>query len=91
VPHGSICAGIIAGRPAGGQRIVTGVAPRARLMILRGRATLRFYEYAVLDGADIILLRRLSSVAPDGGGTAAAEAVCGPRRVPGLDLDLAGR
>ena len=54
VPHGSICAGIIAGRPADGQKFVTGVAPRARLMILRGRATLRSYEYAVLNGADIL-------------------------------------
>jgi subtilisin family serine protease len=56
IPHGSICGGIIAGRPASQKRIVTGIAPRARLMILRGMGYLKAYEYALLHGADVISL-----------------------------------
>jgi subtilisin family serine protease len=52
--HGTVCAGIIAGRPVPGQRLVTGVAPRARLMVLKGMGYLRAYEYALLHGADVL-------------------------------------
>lgn len=34
--HGSMCAGIVAGRPLNSKKLITGVAPRARLMVLRG-------------------------------------------------------
>ncbi len=54
VPHGSACGGIIAGRPAAPKGIVTGVAPRARLMMLRGMGYLRSYEYALEMGADVL-------------------------------------
>lgn len=54
LPHGSICAGIVAGRPAGPKRTVTGIAPRARLMILRGMGYLKAYEYALAEGADVL-------------------------------------
>jgi subtilisin family serine protease len=54
--HGSACAGIIAGRPNNRARLVTGVAPRARLMILRGMGYLKGYEYALDHGADVISL-----------------------------------
>lgn len=53
-PHGSMCAGIIAGRPFGEPRTLTGVAPRARLMSLRGGGQLRAYEYALTHGADVL-------------------------------------
>jgi subtilisin family serine protease len=54
VPHGSICAGIIAGRPAGKTRLITGVAPRAQVMVLRGSGHLKAIEYALAEGADVI-------------------------------------
>lgn len=54
LPHGSMCGGIVAGRPLNQRRIVTGVAPRAKLMILRGMGYLKAYEYALANGADII-------------------------------------
>ena len=55
--HGTLCAGIIAGRPADRRRkrpIVTGVAPRAKVMPLVGLGHLRAYEYAVSNGADVL-------------------------------------
>jgi subtilisin family serine protease len=52
--HGSFCGGIIAGRPTAEQPMVTGVAPRARLMVIRGTGRLRAYEYALANGADIL-------------------------------------
>lgn len=54
LPHGSICAGIIAGRPEPKSRIITGIAPRARLMVLRGMGYLKAYEYALANGADVM-------------------------------------
>ena len=35
--HGSMCAGIVAGRPINRMKMITGLALRARLMILAGR------------------------------------------------------
>jgi len=55
-PHGSMCAGIIAGRPFNGLNLLTGVAPRARLMVLRGMGYLKAYEYALAHGADVLSL-----------------------------------
>lgn len=53
--HGTMCAGIIVGRPDGEEeKIVTGVAPRARVMPLVGSGQLRGYEYALENGADIL-------------------------------------
>ncbi len=52
--HGTMCAGIIVGRAAGEPGIVTGLAPRARLMVLRGMGRLDGYEYAALHGADVL-------------------------------------
>ncbi|MEZ5990327.1 MAG: S8 family serine peptidase [Planctomycetota bacterium] len=54
MPHGSICAGIVAGRPHPGKPLITGVAPRARLMVLQGMGSLRAYEYALANGADVM-------------------------------------
>jgi subtilisin family serine protease len=54
VPHGSICAGIIAGRPTNKIRQITGVAPRAQLMVLRGNGHLKALEYALAAGADVL-------------------------------------
>jgi subtilisin family serine protease len=54
MPHGSACAGIIAGRPVPEKRLVTGVAPRAHIMMLRGMGYLKSYEYALANGADVI-------------------------------------
>ncbi|MCC6672662.1 MAG: S8 family serine peptidase, partial [Planctomycetes bacterium] len=53
-PHGTMCASIIAGRPHGTPRTVTGVAPRASLMVLRGGGQLAAYEYAARHGADVL-------------------------------------
>jgi len=53
-PHGSMCGGIIAGRPLNRMNLVTGVAPRARLMVLRGMGYLKAYEYALAHGADVL-------------------------------------
>ena len=52
--HGTICAGIIAGRPTAEKPLVTGVAPRARLMVLNGMGYLKAYEYALAHGADVL-------------------------------------
>lgn len=53
--HGTMCAGIIVGRPTQGNApIITGVAPRARVMPLVGNGQLRAYEYALENGADIL-------------------------------------
>jgi hypothetical protein len=52
-PHGSMCAGIIAGRPLNSKKLITGVAPRSRLMVLRGDS-LKMYEYAMAHGADVL-------------------------------------
>lgn len=54
LPHGSMCGGIIAGRPINNKKLATGVAPRARLMVLRGMGRLDAYEYALENGADIL-------------------------------------
>lgn len=52
--HGSMCGGIIAGRPLNTRKLATGIAPRSRLMVLRGTGLLRSYEYALAQGADVI-------------------------------------
>jgi len=52
--HGSACGGIVAGRALNKKRLITGVAPRARLMVLRGMGYLKAYEYALASGADIM-------------------------------------
>ena len=52
--HGSMCGGIMAGRPINKKNLATGVAPRARLMVLRGMGHLKSYEYALANGADIM-------------------------------------
>jgi subtilisin family serine protease len=54
LPHGSMCAGIVAGRPLNKKKIVTGIAPRSRVMPLRGMGYLKAYEYALEQGADVI-------------------------------------
>ncbi len=54
LPHGSMCGGIIAGRPINKKKLATAVAPRARLMVLRGMGRLDAYEYALENGADVI-------------------------------------
>ncbi|HHI81284.1 MAG TPA: hypothetical protein ENK02_15070 [Planctomycetes bacterium] len=53
--HGSMCSGILAGRPTpkDGKLLVTGIAPEARLLFLRGSG-LQAYEYAVEKGADVL-------------------------------------
>jgi hypothetical protein len=53
LPHGSMCGGIVAGRPSK-SKLITGVAPRARLMVLRGMGVLKAYEYALANGADVL-------------------------------------
>lgn len=54
--HGTVTSGIALGDGTGG--IVTGVAPRARLMVLRAGGGVTHaalaYEYAVANGADIV-------------------------------------
>jgi subtilisin family serine protease len=52
--HGTMCGGILAGREDGEPRTITGVAPRASLLVLRGMGDLRAYEYAALEGADVL-------------------------------------
>ena len=54
LPHGSMCAGIMAGRPLNKKKMITGIAPRARVMMLRGMGYLKAYEYALENGADVI-------------------------------------
>ncbi len=51
--HGTMCAGIIAGRPTTEKRLVTGVAPRSRLMVVNGMGYFAGIEYALANGADI--------------------------------------
>ncbi len=54
--HGTACAGILASRPVetGGRILAPGVAPGARLMVLRGMGRMQAYEYALEKGADVI-------------------------------------
>jgi len=55
--HGTLCAGIIAGRPALRDReppILSGIAPRAKIMPLVGFGHMRAYEYALVNGADVL-------------------------------------
>jgi hypothetical protein len=54
--HGSMCGGIMAGRPVdtGQKLLVTGIAPEARLMMLRGMGFIEAYEYALANGASVI-------------------------------------
>ncbi|GAB4152819.1 MAG: hypothetical protein Tsb009_28870 [Planctomycetaceae bacterium] len=52
--HGSMCAGIMVGRPLNKKKMITGVAPRAKLMVLRGMGLFKAYEYALANGADIM-------------------------------------
>ena len=54
MPHGSICGGIIAGRPYNEKKLITGLAPRARIMVLQGMGQLGAYEYALENGADLL-------------------------------------
>ena len=64
--HGSMCGGIIAGRPLNKQKLITGVAPRARLMPLRGMGLLKTYEYALMEGADVMSMSFMFIRAPLG-------------------------
>ncbi len=64
--HGSMCGGIIAGRPLNKEKLITGVAPRARLMVLRGMGLLESYEYALLEGADVMSMSYMFISAPLG-------------------------
>lgn len=56
IEHGTVTGGIVAGDGTGGT--VTGVAPRARLMILIGGGTThgaaRVFQYALEGGADVV-------------------------------------
>ncbi|MGE4550817.1 MAG: S8 family serine peptidase, partial [Opitutales bacterium] len=52
--HGSVCAGIIAGRPSPKTRWLTGIAPKAELMLIKGSFDLRALEYLLLNGADLV-------------------------------------
>ena len=52
--HGSACGGIIAGRPLNSANLATGIAPRAKLMMLRGMGFLKAYEYAAEKNADVM-------------------------------------
>ena len=53
--HGTLCAGIIAGRPSSQpKRIITGIAPRSKVMPLCGSGRLSVYEYALREGADVV-------------------------------------
>lgn len=51
--HGTMCAGIIAGRPTEEKKFVSGVAPRTKLMIINGMGCLSGFEYALSNGADV--------------------------------------
>lgn len=53
VTHETICSGIIAGRPTSEKKLVTGVAPRSRLMLINGMGYLVGMEYALTNGADV--------------------------------------
>jgi Subtilase family len=67
LPHGSMCAGIILGRPINAKKLATGIAPRARLMMLRGHVgDLKVYEYALVNGADVISMSQsIWNINPD--------------------------
>ena len=55
IAHGTMTASVVAGDGSGGQ--ITGVAPRARLMALRGNGTYnaaRAFQYALDMGADVV-------------------------------------
>ena len=55
VEHGTMTAGVVAGDGSGGT--VTGVAPRAKLMIVKGGGaygSARVFEYALENGADVV-------------------------------------
>ncbi len=54
--HGTMCGGILAGRPVRSDEktIVTGIAPEARLMVLKGMGSIKAYEYALTNGADVL-------------------------------------
>ena len=52
--HGSACSGIIAGRPSAKSKWLTGVAPKAELMLLKGSFDLRALEYLLLNDADLV-------------------------------------
>lgn len=54
VYHGTMCAGIVAGRPTKEKPFVSGVAPRAKLMLLNGMGYLKTFEYALANGADVV-------------------------------------
>jgi hypothetical protein len=54
ITHGSMCGGIVAGRPLNKEKLLTGIAPRSRLMMLRGMGYLKAYEYALAEGADVM-------------------------------------
>ncbi len=54
ITHGSMCGGIIAGRPLNKKKLITGIAPRSHLMVLRGMGHLKAYEYALANGADVM-------------------------------------
>ncbi len=64
--HGSMCGGIIAGRPLNKEKLMTGIAPRARLMVLRGMGFLKPYEYALSEGADVMSMSYMFIRAPLG-------------------------
>jgi len=53
VSHGTICGGIIGGRPTSEKKFVSGVAPRTRLMVVNGMGYLGGFEYALINGADV--------------------------------------
>jgi subtilisin family serine protease len=53
VSHGTICSAIIGGRPTAEKKLVTGVAPRSRLMIVNGMGYFSGFEYALTNGADV--------------------------------------
>ncbi|MCO5295780.1 MAG: S8 family serine peptidase [Fimbriimonadaceae bacterium] len=53
VGHGTMCSAIVAGRPTAEKPLVTGVAPRARLMLVNGMGYLGGFEYALANGADV--------------------------------------
>jgi subtilisin family serine protease len=51
--HGTMCSGSVAGRPTAEKKLVTGVAPRTRLMLVNGMGFLSGFEYALANGADV--------------------------------------
>lgn len=53
VSHGTMCSGIVGGRPTAERKQVTGVAPRTQLMIVNGMGYLSTFEYALTNHADV--------------------------------------